>query len=285
MFWGRCFLWVAPIAPIVALVDSHISAAVLVGRVVLALSASVVFGAIGVSMVSYGRRLQVPAGEGLVVDKERSTVLYLRSFSIDSNGMPGLEAAQATLPTAEEALAERLSALGEMVAVGRPGEPLPPIGVPRIYRDDETWRAAVLDLMRRSRLTFLVYGASPGLRWEISSAIENVPAERLLFLFQTRELWRDFRELAGTNVEWLRRLPSTRADVHLLAFYPDGAPRVLEVHGKSVINDFSSEFYPDATEPGEVSPGGLEAYVETLSTVRSDASTWRRTATSVAKRG
>ena len=272
MLAGRCFLWIAAIAPIVALVDSHISAAAIAGRLVLGLAAPVVFGAVGVSMVSYGRRLQVPLGEGLIADKDRPTVLYLRSFSIDSNGMPGLEAAQATLPTAEEALAGRLSALGEMVAVGRPGEPLPPIGVPRIYRDDETWRAAVLDLMRRSRLTFLVYGASPGLRWEVSSAFEHVPAERLLFLFPTRELWRSFRESARTNVEWRRRLPSTRADVRLLAFYPDGTPRVLEVHGTSVLNDFSSEFYPDATEPGEVSVGGLEAYVETLATVRIDAS-------------
>jgi hypothetical protein len=175
---------------------------------------------------------------------------------------------QATLRTAEEALAERLATIGEMVAVGRPGEPLPPIGVPRIYRDEETWRAAVLELMRRSRLTLLVFGASPGLRWEVSSAIENVPAEHLLFVFPTRELWRNFRQLTSTKAEWLRLLPSTHADVRLLAFYPDGTPRVLEVHGTYVSNDFSSEFYPDPTEPGEVSPGGLEAYVETLSPIR-----------------
>lgn len=237
-------------------------------RVVLGLAASVVLGALGVLMVSYGRRLQVPAGEPIVGDRLRPTVLYLRSFSMDRTGMPGLEATQATLPTAEEALAESVAAVGEMVAIGRPGEPLPPIGVPRIYREDATWRAAVLDLMRRSRLTILAYGESPGLRWEISSARQHVAAERLLLWFVTRGAWRAFRTFATTDSDWTQRLPATLADVRLLAFRSDGAPLVLEVHGTEVIHDFSSEFHPDPTEPGEVSPGGLEAYITALPPLR-----------------
>jgi hypothetical protein len=103
--------------------------------------------------------------------------------------------------------------------------------------------------------------------WEIENALTEVPAERLLLWFPTREIWHAFQEFARTNAHWTRALPSTRADVHLLAFYADDTPRLLEVHGTEVIDDFSGEYLPDATEPGDVSPGGLEAYLESLPTL------------------
>lgn len=261
---GRTCLVMAGVAPVASLVAlGHAGVAEIVLRVAAGLVAAVVLGAIGTLAVSYGRRLQVPSGEPLVSGTNR-IVLFLRSFSADSTTMPGTEDIAATLRTAEETLRDRLADVGEMVAIGRPGEVLPPIGAPRIYRGDDEWRGTVLDLMRRSRLTVLTYGSSPGLLWEIQSALAHVPAERLVLWFPTRELWHAFEDFTRTGGYWSRGLPSTRADVRLLAFYPDGLPRVLEVHGTTVVHDFSSEYHPDATEPGDVSPGGLEAYLRAL---------------------
>lgn len=266
---GKAALWMAAAAPLLAFVNiQQVGVVEAIVRLLAGAVAGVLFGVIGKLTVSYGRRLQVPSGEGLVADRDRPLVLFLRSFSMDSNLAPGTEAEQATRDTAEEQLQDRLAAVGKMVAIGRPREHLPPIGVPRIYRDDDTWRATVLDLMRRSRLTVLAYGSSPGLDWEIDAALEEVPAERLLFWFPTRDLWHAFQAFARADSRWTRGLPATRADVHLLAFDADGTPRVLEVHSTTVIHDFSADVHPDATEPGDVSPGGLEAYLEGLSTAR-----------------
>jgi hypothetical protein len=262
---GYVALVMAGVAPLVALVNGQqLEVAGIALRVAAGAAAAILFGVMGALLVSYGRRLQVPPGAPLVADASRPSVLYLRSFSADRNTMPGTEAAHALMATAEETLRDRLASVGEMVAIGRPGEPLPPIGVPRIYRDDDQWQATVLDLMRVSRLTVLAYGSSSGLVWEIGRALEHVPAERLLLWFPTRALWHAFAQFARTDPVWTRGLPATAADVHLLAFHPDGTPRVLEVHGTTVVHDFSSEFLPDTTEEGDVSPGGLEGYLDEL---------------------
>lgn len=262
---GRVLLVLATVAPFLpfAFAEGDGSAGG-IARVAAGLAAAIVFGVTGAVAVSYGRRLQVPSGESIIADDGRPTVLFLRSFSADSVTMPGTDEAHATLPTAEEQLRDRLSGVGDMVAVGRPGEILPPIGAPRIYRDDGDWRAAVLDLMHRSCLTALAYGSSDGLAWELHQALERVPPERLLLWFPTRKVWHQFREFARTDSRWARGRPATAADVHLLAFYPDGTPRVLEVHWTTVVNDFSTDRYPDATEAGDVSPGGLEGYLKAL---------------------
>ena len=240
-------------------------------RVVAGLVAMLVFGVVGGVTVSYGRRLQVRPGEPIVADKGRPLVLFLRSFSADSQTVPGTEACDATRLTPEEHLQARLSDVGEMIAIGRPGEFLPPIGAPRIYPDDDSWQTAVLDLMQRSRLTVLAFGSSPGLRWEVYRALEHVHAERLLLWFPTRDTWHRFRAFAQTDPGWTRALPSTAADVHLLAFYASGTPRVLEVHWTEEVGDFSATVRPDVTKPGDVSPGGLIAYLEALSSSSSTA--------------
>ena len=233
----------------------------LAARLGMLLAVGLLFGVVGSVMLGYGRRLQIPPGEPLVLDRTRPLVLYLRSFAIDSDIVPGTEAELAFRETSEEALARRLEGVGAMVAIGRPGEPLPPIGAPRIYRSDAEWQASVLDLMARARLTVLAFGSSRGLGWEIGAALANVPAGRLLLWFPTRALWHVFRDFARTDPRWTRGLPRTAADVRFLGFREDGTPRVLEVHVTTIPDDFATVTTPDATGPGEISPGGLEAYL------------------------
>ena len=265
---GRIWLYLGTFGVLYLALESWPASGNLLVAIPVKLAAFVVGGVlcavVGSLMVSYGRRLQVPPGEPLLMDPTAPLVLYLRSFSADSNLAPGTEAETALLPTAEEALARHLERVGTVVAIGRPGEALPPIGVPRVYRSDAEWQAAVLGLMQRARLTVLAYGSSPGLVWEISAALAHVAPGRFLLWFPTRELWHAFRDFAHADCRWTRGLPSTAADVLFLGFHDDGTPRVLEVHAKTITHDFSTETIPDPTLPGEISPGGLEAYLADL---------------------
>ncbi|HEX8866185.1 MAG TPA: hypothetical protein VF821_11065, partial [Lentzea sp.] len=84
--------------------------------------------------------------------------------------------------TEEEQIALALRPAGRLVAVGRPGEPLPEVGALRLYLRDDEWQAAVLDLMGRARLVVLAVGRGDGLLWELSRAVEVVAPHRLVLL-------------------------------------------------------------------------------------------------------
>ena len=64
----------------------------------------------------------------------RPHVLYLRSFQTDASTPFKVLASGFT--TEEEQLADVLRPLGEMVAIGRPGESLPTPGAARTYATD-----------------------------------------------------------------------------------------------------------------------------------------------------
>jgi hypothetical protein len=127
------------------------------------------------------------AAEAMAADP-RPPVLYLRSFQDD--GVPVLDDGGSTLTrrfmallapqTPEQELAIILSKVGPVVAIGKPGEPLPELGAARLYVDDSRWQAEVATLMRRAALVVVRVGASPGVLWEIDQALEVIPRQRLV---------------------------------------------------------------------------------------------------------
>jgi hypothetical protein len=70
-----------------------------------------------------------------------------------------------------------------VIAVGRPGEPLPQLGARRFYVHDEDWREAVLYALERCAAVIIVVGPGDGLRWEIGQALRRAPPDGALFLF------------------------------------------------------------------------------------------------------
>jgi hypothetical protein len=85
---------------------------------------------------------------------------------------------EATTPEQESAAA--LSAVGPVVAVGRPGEPLHELGAARLYVAHEAWQGEVRSLMGRATLVVVRVGSSPGVLWEIDQVLERVP-RRVVF--------------------------------------------------------------------------------------------------------
>lgn len=124
------------------------------------------------------------ASETLKSDR-RPPTLYLRSF-----------AGEADTNFEEVALAEVVAEIGPMVAIGRPGDELPPLGATRDYLPDRDWKAHVQHLMDQSSLVILVAGETDGLTWELSECYRRIKHNRLLVMVPNDE--REFAAFAGT---------------------------------------------------------------------------------------
>jgi hypothetical protein len=118
----------------------------------------------------------------------REPVLYLRGFGDDQgaavvDGIPGaLSAGLLTIHSREEQLVGALGAFGPVIAVGRPGEPLPHLGAARFYLPFDDWQPGVLRLMHLSRLIVLRLGEGEGVWWEVEQARATQPPGKLVLL-------------------------------------------------------------------------------------------------------
>ncbi|MFD5462337.1 transferase [Kitasatospora sp. NPDC127059] len=112
----------------------------------------------------------------------RRPVLYLRSFADDRTAAQIDDGQELNIHSREEQLAAALRAFGPVIAVGRPGEPLPLLGAARFYLPLDDWKPTILRLMDLAQLIVLRVGVGEGLRWEIEQVIATQPARKLLLL-------------------------------------------------------------------------------------------------------
>ncbi|MGW7041541.1 transferase [Streptomyces avermitilis] len=122
------------------------------------------------------------AAQALLADG-RQPVLYLRSFADDDTAAQVDDsAAYVSIHSREEQLAGALGAVGPVITVGRPGEPLPQLGAARFYLPLDDWQPTVLRLMELSQLIVLRLGLGEGLWWEVQQARATQPARKLVLL-------------------------------------------------------------------------------------------------------
>ncbi|TQF01178.1 hypothetical protein E6W39_01680 [Kitasatospora acidiphila] len=128
----------------------------------------------------------------------RPPVLYLRAFAADAVAARPGRVRAAIARTEEEQLGRAFAVIGPFVAVGRPGETLPPAGAARLYMPDSGWDQAVLELVREAGLILVGAGTTPGVRWEIEQVTAMVPPEKIVIVvpFGKRE-YEEFRSIAG----------------------------------------------------------------------------------------
>ncbi|MEV5884009.1 hypothetical protein AB0L74_14995 [Streptomyces sp. NPDC052020] len=177
-------------------------------------------------------------------------VLYLRSFTDDParrkgdintiRGVGGMLGDLTLSPLSEEEqLAAVLAKVAPMVAVGRPGEPLPEVGAGRMYLPLDAWQEPVRELMRQARLVVLALGPGPGTMWELVEAVRLVPRERLVLLVPLeREGYEEFRQ--AFREESRARYGRTVADLPDHPPKPDGLLAQGRLGIKSLIY-FSAE--------------------------------------------
>jgi hypothetical protein len=173
----------------------------------------------------------------------RDYVLYLRSFLVDEalagqdpvGGAHLLTSLASTFgyrdpnlldDTWEARITSLFGRLGRVVAVGRPGEPLPPLGARRYYLSPtgDEWKKAVSKDIERARLVVIVaaVGEDPtsaeGTLWEFSEAVRLLPPSRLVLVaYGSRQVYERFRERAA---EYYRTRAQTE-DLPPLPVLPD----------------------------------------------------------------
>ena len=182
-------------------------------RVMLAVGIPVVALGVGYGMWVRSRRRLPPDVRNFLALDGRPPVLYLRAFRQDETalGFRGLH-------TREEHLVRGLSRVGPTVAVGRPEENTTPLGATRLYISDDDWQPVVTSLLGLASLVVLAVGRSPGIQWELETAVRVVTPERLLLLVTP-----------DTDIKMLRQaLPAGLPD-ELLPAVPDGGRSVSTV--------------------------------------------------------
>jgi hypothetical protein len=242
------------------------------------------------------QHMAVPPDELLRRDG-RAPVVYLRSFGTDLEMAPGSNALEVRRSRAlswgvldpdfwtaqrewtfEEVLCRALGELGPVIALGRPGEPLPLLGAARKYVADRDWQSEVLDMVRTARLVCLVVGSSEGLSWEFDQLVaQKLEAKVLLAIppSNASAAWRGFaRAVArrGTGPPLPPELPDTplamlfadRQTPVLVAGEPTPANYRALVRRFETVPEGQSPAIPGAPRPARVeSPGRSDSSGET----------------------
>jgi len=118
----------------------------------------------------------------------RPPVLLLRSFDDDMMVVKEARASRSTDlhrkgMTFERVVQDQLSPFGPFVAIGRPEEPLSPLGAARDYVPDAVWQHEVQQRIRDAVIVVLIIGTSQGLAWELSRLRDLAQLHKLILLF------------------------------------------------------------------------------------------------------
>lgn len=143
----------------------------------------------GVVLFRKGWKYDALPADELLQEDARRPVVYVRSFKEDDKIF--LKTGRfrwtshlmyAVAISAEQELALIMNRVGPVIAIGKPGEPVPELGAARLYARDDEWRKKITDLMKRARLVVVRAGATANLQWEIDQAVELLPLRQLILV-------------------------------------------------------------------------------------------------------
>lgn len=154
---------------------------------------------------SKARKQAIRLYQGVELRDERRPILYLRAFRQDGYKLSnkGGGTFWRLLPkigeweTIDEIVLEHGSRIGPVLAIGRPGEPMPPLGAARQYCSDESWQAVVAGLAEASQAIVVSVDSSEGVRWELELIRSRNLVHKTLFLFNPMLNAHDCRKLAA----------------------------------------------------------------------------------------
>jgi hypothetical protein len=202
------------------------------------LTDAIAFGLMALGYASYRRAKRHLAAPALDIRRQdnRPPVLLLRSFGDDVIPVQEfrlsffIQRAQ----TFEEILTQHLWDYGPVIAIGRPGEAIPPLGAAREYLRNESWQSRLKELSASARMLVLVLGRTEGVLWEIRRVISAGLLSKTVFVLppvKEEELRDRTKKFAGeVGDEQLFELAPT-SEI-LLFFFPEGA-EPLCLTGKS----------------------------------------------------
>lgn len=107
-------------------------------------------------------------------------VLYLRSFKDDAITRKSFSFYD--IRNEEEVLVEVVSDIAPVYAIGDPSDKKMPLGASRIYVDDAHWKQVVTEMMNRAVVVVLRLGGTESFWWEVETALDSIPVNKLLFV-------------------------------------------------------------------------------------------------------
>jgi hypothetical protein len=134
-----------------------------------------------------GRRLVAQHASEVLAADMRPPILLLRSFNDDQMELerPNRVMFSSPVVTFEEAITDVCSWYGPVIAIGRPGESLPPIGAARLWVDHGSWQQRVTALLHDCELVVMIMGAvkgRDGLAWEVETILKLGFASKLVLV-------------------------------------------------------------------------------------------------------
>jgi hypothetical protein len=143
----------------------------------------------------------------------RSPILLLRSFQDDITPLQRTNDPRAWMRsllvpsrwTLEETIERLLGSEGPVIAIGRPGESLPPAGAARTYVADDQWRDRVQAFIAEAALVVVILGETAGLRFEYDAIVRLGALDKLMAIFPVRDtkalhaIWRRFADTVAAD--------------------------------------------------------------------------------------
>jgi hypothetical protein len=146
-------------------------------------------------LLEYSRRLELHDSVDRRQDS-RASILFLRPFRLDAFPIIASRWYHTFLflellkrRTLEQVIADMFKQSGPLIALGRPGEKVAPLGAQRQYVEE--WRHYVLDTARAAELILIVVADSPGMMWELENIPEVTQLDRVILLLPALVDFRD----------------------------------------------------------------------------------------------
>jgi hypothetical protein len=210
----------------------------------------------------YGYKLRQQNAIDLLNTDSRAPILYLRSFNDDS--VPDYSGSIVPFGpqyTVEMRIAHVLRMIGPVISIGSPGEHIQELGANRFYVADNYWKQAVRYFLDKSAAIVILVGSSRGVGWEISTALQIVPIEKILLVFpfiiskpkgfiqsirRQIDSFKYNKELEPLDENFLHELRGERD-----ARYADFCARFGHLFKKKLPQDIGSSIFIDFTESGD----------------------------------
>ena len=144
---------------------------------------------------------------------------------------------QGVARTFEEFLYEKLSLDGPVLAIGRPGQMVAPLGAGRFWVDNGTWTKVVDQLLKESRYVVMIMGKLPplplgkpdGLNWEVERLFSMRECQKVIFVMppvsesEVAVRWQLYHQRSNG------RLPPYQGGETAATFKRDGTCQVVRV--------------------------------------------------------
>ncbi len=149
-------------------------------------SAAPILGVVaaGLTEIYMGRRMLARSAEEVRRDDPRPPVVFLRPFTLTAGELTNGDMFRRSY---EQRLARAMRPIGPFIAIGSPFDEVPDLGAARVYVDDATWQAQVLEMLGECRLVIFHCGTSTGVMWELEQVLNRVPPDRVLLSLPTKE--------------------------------------------------------------------------------------------------